>query len=226
VPHYLGSGGVLSTAPPDAANGSATYMSDPRHPVPTLGGNMTRNENILWPGAYDQRERPDFFLCEPPYLPLAARPDVLVYRTAPLSEELEITGTVIARLWVSSSAPDTDFTVKLVDEYPRNEDYPLGFAMNVTHGIIRCRYRNSRTRAERMEPGAIYPVEIVCYPTSNRFQVGHRIRLDIASSNYPHFDVNTNTGDPFGASQRTIVAENTVYHDRAHPSQVVLPIVR
>jgi putative CocE/NonD family hydrolase len=77
-----------------------------------------------------------------------------------------------------------------------------------------------------MQPGAVYPVEIVCYPTSNRFQVGHLIRLDVASSNYPHFDVNTNTGEPFGASQRTIVAENTVYHDRAHPSQVILPVVR
>jgi putative CocE/NonD family hydrolase len=148
---------------------------------------------------------------------------VLVYRTAPLVEPIEVTGTVIARLWIASSAPDTDFTVKLVDEYPPNEDYPLGFAMNVTHGIIRCRYRESRERAKLMDPGTVYPVEVICYPTSNRFAVGHRIRIDIASSNYPHFDLNTNTGEPFGASQRTAVAVNRVYHDRAHPSLVILP---
>jgi hypothetical protein len=116
--------------------------------------------------------------------------------------------------------------VKLVDEHPPNEDYPLGFAMNVTHGIIRCRYRDRRDRAEPMEPGTIYPVEVVCYPTSNLFAVGHRIRIDIASSSYPHFDLNTNTGDPFGVSQRTTIADNKVYHGGAHLSHVVLPVVR
>jgi putative CocE/NonD family hydrolase len=186
---------------------------------------MIRYQNILWPGAYDQVERPDFFLCTPPYLPLATRHDVLVYRTEPLERDLEITGTVVAHLYVSSSTPDTDFTVKLVDEGPPNGDYPRGFAMNVTHGIQRCRYRNSREQAEFMEQGRVYPIELVCYPTSNLFQAGHRIRLDIASSNYPHFDVNPNTDAPLGQGQHTAIAENTVHHSRALPSHVVLPVV-
>jgi putative CocE/NonD family hydrolase len=224
-PFYLRSGGGLAATAPGEDEGVSGYLYDPRDPVPTMGGNVIRNENILWPGAYDQRERAGFFLCKPPYLPLATRHDVLVYRTEPLEGEVEVSGTIVARLWISSSARDTDFTVKVVDECPPNEDYPRGFAMNVTHGIIRCRYRGGRERAELMEPGTIYPVEVVCYPTSNRFGRGHRIRVDIASSNYPHFDINTNSGEPFGASQRLVVAENWVHHNRGCPSQVVLPVV-
>jgi uncharacterized protein len=225
VPLYLQAGGLV-TSRPEVSDASSGYRYDPADPVPTLGGNMIRYENILWPGAYDQRERPEFFLCKPPYLPLAARPDVLVFRTQPLEQELEVTGTITARLYVSSSAPDTDFTLKLIDEHPPNGDYPRGFAMNITHGIRRCRYRNARDKAELMLPDQIYAIEITCYPTSNRFQRGHRIRLDIASSNYPHFDINTNTGEPFGTSQRLAVADNRVYHDRDHPSHVVLPLIR
>ncbi len=226
VPLYLDAGGGLSATPPEGSEASSGYRYDPADPVPTLGGNMIRYENILWPGAYDQRERPDFFLCKPPYLPLAARPDILVFRTPPLDQDLEVTGTPTARLYVSSSAPDTDFTLKLVDEYPPNEDYPRGFAMNITHGIRRCRYRNGRDKAELMAPGRIYPIEITCYPTSNRFQSGHRIRLDIASSNYPHFDINTNTGEPFGTSQRLAVAHNTVHHNRDYPSHLILTVLQ
>jgi len=225
VPLYLQAGSLV-TGRPEVSDASSGYRYDPADPVPTLGGNMIRYENILWPGAYDQRERPEFFLCKPPYLPLAARPDVLVFRTQPLEQELEVTGTVTAHLYVSSSAPDTDFTLKLIDEHPPNEDYPRGFAMNITHGIRRCRYRSARDKAEPMVPHQIYAIEIACYPTSNRFQRGHRIRLDIASSNYPHFDINTNTGEPFGTSQRLAVADNRVYHDRDHPSHVVLPLIR
>ena len=225
-PFYLQSGSALAPIPPAGSQDYSGYQYDPRDPVPTLGGNMIRHENILWPGAYDQRERPEFFLCRPPYLPLAARRDVLVFRTPPLEQDLEVTGAVRAVLYVSSSAVDTDFTVKLVDEYPPNEDYPRGFAMNVTHGIIRCRYRNSRDRAELMEPGKVYQVAVELYPTSNRFARGHRLRIDVASSNYPHFDLNPNTGEPFGTSQRLIVADNRAYHDRSRPSHVLLPVVR
>ena len=222
---YVQADGGLTTETPRNATGASTYRSDPRTPVPTLGGNMIRYQNILWPGAYDQVERPDFFLCSPPYLPLATRHDVLVFRTEPLQEDLEVTGTVIARLYISSSAPDTDFTVKLVDEHPPNRDYPRGFAMNVTHGIVRCRYRDAREKATLMEPGQVYPVEIVCYPTSNLFQKGHRIRLDIAGSNYPHFDLNPNTGGPLGREQHITTADNTVHHSRDLPSHIILPIV-
>jgi putative CocE/NonD family hydrolase len=222
---YLQADNGLTTETPEDAAGASAYRHDPRHPVPTLGGNMIRYENILWPGAYDQVERPDFFLCKPPCLPLATRHDVLVFRTSPLEQDVEVTGTVVAHLYVSSSAPDTDFTVKLIDEYPPHEDYPRGFAMNVTHGIIRCRYRDSKTKAALMEPGQVYQVEITCYPTSNLFQKGHRIRVDIASSNYPHFDLNPNTGAPLGRDQRTAIAENAVYHSREYLSHIVLPTI-
>jgi putative CocE/NonD family hydrolase len=223
---YLQPGGRLADQAPEAGQASSGYTHDPAHPVPTLGGNMIRYENILWPGAYDQRERPEFFLCKPPYLPLATRPDVLVFRTRPLDRELEVTGAVTVRLHVSSSAPDTDFTVKLIDEYPPSQDYPRGFAMNVTHGIRRCRYRDGREAGGPMLPEKAYALDITCYPTSNRFQPGHCIRLDVASSNYPHFDLNTNTGEPFGASQRLQAAHNRVHHDQEHPSRVVLPVIR
>ena len=124
----------------------------------------------------------------------------------------------------SVSAPDTDFIVKLIED-PPSEDNPRGFAMNITHGIVHCRYRDSREKAELMEPGQVYQVEIICYPTSNLFQKGHRIGVDIASSNYLHFDVNPNTGAPLGQEQRTAVADNTIYHSRDLPSHVVLPVV-
>ena len=224
APLYLQAYGGLAPELHTGSPESSTYRYDPRDPVPTLGGNMIRHQNILWPGAYDQVERPDFFLCKPPCLPLATRHDVLVFRTEPLERDLEVTGTVVARLYISSSAPDTDFTVKLIDEHPPNEDYPRGFAMNITHGIVRCRYRISREHAVSLEPGTVYPVEITCYPTSNLFKKGHRIRLDVASSNYPHFDLNPNTGAPLGRETRTVVADNTVHHSSERPSHVVLPV--
>jgi putative CocE/NonD family hydrolase len=221
---YMRAGGDLSTeAPGDDGELSSAYLYDPRHPVPTLGGNMIRHGNILWPGAYDQVERPDFFLCRPPYLPLATRHDVLVFRTPPLERDVEVTGSIVAHLYVSSSAPDTDFTVKVIDEGVPNEDYPRGFAMNVTHGIRRCRYRDSRERAEWMELGEVYEIEVVCYPTSNLFQRGHRIRVDVSSSSYPHYDPNPNTGGPLGRELRTEIAENAIYHAPDCPSHVLLP---
>jgi putative CocE/NonD family hydrolase len=222
---YLGGGRLLSTTPPSNSPGFSGFQYDPRNPVPSIGGNLFRHENILWPGAYDQRERADFFLCREPYLPLSSRHDVLVFVTPPLEEALEVSGTIRAKLYVSSSAPDTDFTMKIVDEYPPNENYPLGFAVNITHGIIRCRYRSSPARAELMEPGQVYEVNINLYPTCNLFEKGHRLRVDISSSNYPHFDINTNTGEPFGNSQRMIIADNQVYHNLIYPSQITLPVI-
>ena len=128
-------------------------------------------------------------------------------------------------LWASSSCVDTDFTAKLVDVYPPSPDYPQGFDMNITDGVIRARYRNSFERAELMEPGTVYEFTVELYPTSNLFAKGHRIRVDVASSNFPRLDVNPNTGEPLGLSRRTEVARNTVYHDADRPSHVVLPVV-
>ena len=136
-----------------------------------------------------------FYGAKTPFKPLAERPDVLVFRTEPLARDMEITGPFTAHLWISSNCPDTDFTVKLIDCYPPSADYPNGFAMNITDGILRVRYRDSWEAPALMTPGQVYAVSIEPFPSSNLFKAGHRVRVDISSSNFPHFDVNPNTGD-------------------------------
>jgi len=195
------------------------------HPVPTIGGPISSGSPVMEGGAYDQREEERFFGSTPPYLPLSARPDVLVFETPPLTQDVTVVGPVKIRLWVSSDCPDTDFTAKLIDVYPGNEDYPHGFAMNLTNGIMRARYRDSWEKPSMMIPGDIYQITIETFPTGNLFKARHRIRLDIASSNFPHFDVNTNTGEPEGAARRSRIATNTIHLNGAHPSHVLLPIV-
>ena len=176
-------------------------------------------------GAFDQREDGRFFGSEVPGRALADRPDVLVFQTEPLSEDIEVTGAIEADLWISSDCPDTDFTIKLVDVYPPNEDYPFGFAMNVADGIARVRYRDSWEEPSLMTPGEVYRVRVSAFPTSNLFHKGHLIRLDISSSNFPHFDLNYNTGEPEGKATGSHVAHNTVFADATRPSHVMLPIV-
>ncbi len=151
---------------------------------------------------------------------------MLVFRTAPLPSEMEVTGTVEVRLWIDSTARDTDFTAKLIDEIPPNPDYPLGFDLNIGDSIMRARYREGLDhQAPPLQPGQPARLTITLYPTANVFKKGHRIRVDVTSSNYPRFDVNPNTGDPLGDHRRMVTADNTVYHDAAHPSHVVLPVV-
>ncbi len=225
TPYYFSVDGVLDRAAPDRAGARRVYRYDPDDPVPSIGGTITSGAPIMVGGAYDQRERPDFFGSEEPYRPLAERSDVLVFQTPPLERDIEVTGPIVARLWISSDCPDTDFTIKLIDVYPANDDYPDGFAMNLTDGILRCRYRDSWEHPSPMEPGTVYGVQIEAFPTSNLFVAGHRIRLDISSSNFPHFDLNFNTGEPEGLATHSRVATNTVWMDSARPSHVVLPIV-
>jgi uncharacterized protein len=129
------------------------------------------------------------------------------------------------KLWASTTAVDTDFTAKLIDVYPPNADYPDGYALNLSDSIIRVRYRDSREHAELMTPGEVYELTIVPYPIGNVFKAGHRIRLDISSSNFPRFDVNPNTGEPLGLSTRMVTADQAIYHDADHPSQIVLPVI-
>jgi putative CocE/NonD family hydrolase len=222
---YLHGNGRLSPDLPQEDESSLAYNYDPRNPVPTIGGTVTSGEPIMDWGAYDQKEEPRFFGSRPPYLPLASRPDILVFETPSLERDVEVTGPIMVRLWISSNCPDTDFTAKLLDVYPPNPDYPQGFAMNITDGIMRCRYRNSWERPEMMKPGEVYEITVEPFPTSNLFRAGHRIRLDISSSNFPHFDINPNTGEPEGLSQRMIVATNSVCVDRGRPSHIVLPII-
>ena len=223
---YMHPDGGLRTPPPapDAPPSSFTY--NPSDPVPTIGGGVQNPmlPQLIQGGGFDQRGRTELWVCKDT-LPLAARHDVLVFQTPPLERDMEITGPITVKLWVSSSAVDTDFTAKLLDVYPPNEDYPDGFALNLTDSIMRARYRNSWERAELMTPGEIYVLTIEPQATSNLFKAGHRVRLDISSSNFPHFDVNPNTGEPLGRSRRMVVAHNTVYHDAAHPSHVMLPVI-
>lgn len=159
-------------------------------------------------------------------MPLSARRDVLVFQTEPLEKDTEVTGEIEVKLWISSSAKDTDFTAKLVDVYPASAEWPDGFDLNVTDGIVRARFRESLKVEKLMVPGEVYPVTIKLYPTSNVFKKGHRIRVDISSSNYPRFDVNPNTGEPLNGHRRMVIATNTIYHHAGRPSQIVLPMVR
>jgi uncharacterized protein len=150
---------------------------------------------------------------------------VLVFETEPLAKDTEVIGPIQVTLYASSTATDTDFTAKLVDVYPPSKDYPLGYELNITDGIIRARYRNSPEKQALMKPGTVYQFRVDPFPTANVFKKGHRIRLDISSSNFPRFDVNPNTGEPLGMNRRTMKADNSIYHDVQHPSQVILPIV-
>jgi hypothetical protein len=225
TPYYLHGDGRLSPELPASDTAALTYKFDPAWPVPTIGGTVTSGKPVMVGGAFDQREGPQFFGSHAPYKPLASRPDVLVFQTEPLEEDVEVTGPIVARLHVASDRLDTDFTIKLIDVYPPNDSYPEGFAMNVTDGILRARYRNSWEKPEPLVAGEIAAIEVSAFPTSNLFKRGHRIRMDISSSNFPHFDVNPNTGAPEGSAGERVVAQNTLFVDRARPSHVILPII-
>ena len=213
---YLHSDGTLSDVPPVPSEAPATTFSfDPQHPVPTIGGGVSRR---LHDGAYDQRERPDMPGSRQPYLPLSARADVLVFQTELLDHDMTVMGPVQIHLFGASNCTDTDFTAKLIDVYPPSADFPGGFAMNLTDGIRRARYRDRRKQGELIEPGRIYAFDINPYDTANVFKKGHRLRLDISSSNFPRFDVNPNTGEPLGLNRRAVVAANTIYHSAQYPS--------
>ncbi|MCA1670144.1 MAG: CocE/NonD family hydrolase, partial [Thermomicrobia bacterium] len=148
-----------------------------------------------------------------------ARADVLVYTTPPLDQPLEVTGPVKLILYAISSAPDTDWTAKLVDVSP------CGYARNLTDGILRARYRNSMRVGAPITPGDVIAYEIDLWSTSNTFLPGHRIRLEVASSNFPRFDRNPNTGELPGRSAEMVSAFQTVLHSSEYPSRLILPVI-
>jgi putative CocE/NonD family hydrolase len=201
-----GDGGLGTAAPLNEPPDS--YVYDPSNPVPTLGGSTCCGEDVtpVTMGPRDQR-------------PAEERPDVLVYTTPPLESDVEVTGSVSVTLYAASDAPDTDFTAKLVDVFPD------GYAMNVAQGIIRARYRESWRRPTLLDPGRVYEYTIDLWSTGNCFLRGHRIRVEISSSNFPQFDRNPNTGNPFGQDTELRTATQTVYHDADHPSHILLPII-
>ena len=212
--YYLHSGGKanslrgdgwLSPEPP-RSEPADVYVADPRHPVSTRGGGL-----CCWPaavpgGAFDQRQ-------------IEERSDVLVYTTPVLEHDLEVTGPITVTLYAATTATDTDFTGKLVDVHPD------GYARNLTDGIIRGRYRDSRQKGTLLNPGAVYEYSIDLWATSNVFKAGHRLRLEIASSNFPRFDRNPQTGESSAEATRFEPALQRVFHDEGRPSHVMLPVI-
>jgi hypothetical protein len=200
-----GGDGALSAAPP-AAEPPDSYADDPENPVPTLGGPVLGDTERYPPGPLDQRK-------------VEGRSDVLVYTTPAFEKDVEVIGPVSLELHVSSSALDTDFTGKLVDVAPD------GTAINLTEGILRARYRTSMGKAELMTPGAVTKLRVDLWSTANVFLAGHRLRLEVASSSFPRFDRNPNTGASPEAGGKGVVATNVIYHDRDHPSALILPVL-
>lgn len=206
---FLRSGGHANSVRGDgalsfeAAAGDADhYVYDPDNPVPTRGGSTLGIRS----GVYDQRE-------------VENRDDVLVYTGDVIEHDLEVTGPVTMRLYAASSAPDTDFTAKLVDVRPD------GYAQNIAEGVIRARFRNSLSEPALIKPDEVYEYEIDLWATSHVFKAGHRLRLEVSSSDFPHFDRNPNTGHDFGIDAEIAVARQTVLHDQRYPSHVVLPVI-
>ena len=224
VAWYLQPGGGLArTAPSSSAR--IDWCHHPRDPVPTIGGAIASGAPLMEAGAFDQREREGLYGARHPGRALAERADVQVFETPPLEADVEVVGPVTVRLWVSTSARDTDFTVKLLDVHPPSADWPAGFAMNLTDGILRLRFREGFESPRLAEPGAVQAIEIEAFPTANRFLAGHRIRLDVSSSNFPHFDVNPNTGAPAGVASAPVVARNALHVGPGEPSQLRLSLM-
>jgi putative CocE/NonD family hydrolase len=201
----LAGNGTLSTAAPGEEKPDQ-YVYDPSDATPTIGGPLCCGPLPTGIGPQDQR-------------PAETRADVLVFTTPAFALDTEVTGPVALDLYVSSSAVDTDFTGMLVDVWPN------GFAQNLTSGILRMRYRNSQEKPELANPGETYHVTVDLWATSNVFLAGHKLRLEVSSSNFPRFDRNLNTGESQARATRMIKATNVIYHDKAHPSALVVPVV-
>jgi len=200
-------GDGLLTTDLQSNNSPDTFVYDPQFPVPTKGGGLCCYDSLGGAGAFDQSD-------------LELRNDVLVYSTPVLERDVEVTGPITVKLFASTSATDTDFTAKLADVYPDDEK-----SINLTDSIIRARYRNSMEKSELLNPGKVYEYTIDLWSTSNVFKKGHRIRLDISSSNFPRFDRNLNTGGKIGEETEFVKASQTILHDDKFRSHVILPIV-
>jgi len=225
---YLRADRAIQREKPVEAVSATGYVYDPRNTVSSnsrcIIAYAPGTRGFTGMGPCDQIELPTLPGHGVPGRRIAERADVLAFRSAPLAEDLTIAGNVKAVLWVSSDAPDTDFFVKLIDEYPPGTDYPHGYAFPVAEGILRARYREGFERTVPMEAGKKYRLSIPLQPAANLFKAGHRVRVDICSSNFPNFDINPNTGDP--NDRRPRVATNTVYHQAEHASFIELPVAK
>lgn len=188
---FLGLAGTLSDVLPES-DGKRTFRFDPANPVPTIGGPITSGAPLMVGGAFDQVETQELFGATAEGMPLASRADVLVFETPPLEQAVTIAGDLSVQLFISSDRPTTDITAKLVDVYPPTPDYPHGYAMNLSDGILRTCYRDGFEQQRALPDQEVVEVTVRLYPTANRFEIGHRLRLEISSSNFPRFDVNPN----------------------------------
>ena len=195
-----GDGGLSVSAPNEEPQDR--YVYDPHDPVPTRGGTTLG----MAMGVLDQTK-------------IEQREDVLVYTGQVLSEDVEVTGPVSLSLYAASSAPDTDFTAKLIDLRPD------GYAQNIAEGVIRARFRESQISPSLITPGEVYEYSIDLWATSHVFKAGHRFRLEVSSSNFPHYDRNPNTGHDFGVDSELQTAQQTIFHDSRYPSHLVLPVI-
>jgi uncharacterized protein len=203
----LNGDGALTNSPP-ATDSPDRFEYDPMKPAPSHGGNVCCTGNAVAGGAFDQRK-------------IEERPDILVYSTEPLKEGIEVSGPIEVTLYVSSDAKDTDFTVKLIDVYPD------GRAYNLDETIQRMRYRNGYDKPLIwMEAGKVYKVTLQPMTTSNYFEAGHRIRLEVSSSNFPRFDRNLNTGGKNYDESQSVVARNAVHHSKQYPSEIKITVVK
>lgn len=223
MPFYLYPDGHLSLKPLLSGDFHTTYNFDPSDPVPTIGGNLSAIP--LPAGGFDQKGDKIFIFAKNT-LPLSSRSDILCFMTEPLTKDITVVGPIAMKLWVSTDGMDTDFTAKLIDVFPPSLNYPHGAALNISDSILRLRFRNGFEKEEIAVPGEVYKINFELYPTANRFVKGHRIRLDISSSNYPRFDVNPNTGGPLGIERRKRIAENTVYYGASTPSCIILSVFK
>jgi len=198
---FLAAGGRLTLEAPQEASSADSYSYDPDNPTPTLGGSIL--SNLYPPGSVDVSEA-------------QRRPDVLTYTTAPLPQDLDVVGPIRLILHASSTALDTDFYGRLSDVFPD------GRAIQLQSGMVRARYRNAGGESALLERGKIYRFDIDMWATANRFAAGHCLRLDISSADFPKFERNNNRGGEPGPS---VIAHQTIYHDAAHPSQLLLPII-
>jgi putative CocE/NonD family hydrolase len=207
--------GVLSAEEPARGEPPDSYRYDPADPVPTIGG------NTLYSGlrrTSTGEENPDFSLTAGPRDQRPVEPRCLTYTSEPLPADLDVVGSVRLELFASSDCVDTDFAAKLCDVFPD------GRSIQVVDGILRARYRKSREKARLLRPGKVYRFDLDLWPTAWRFAAGHRLRVAVTSSNFPRFDRNLNTGLNPAIAGEMAVAVNMVYHDRKHPSRLVLPI--
>jgi len=195
-----------ASGPATANAESDEFVYDPSNPAPSVGGHSCCSWTSGPQGQFDQSA-------------IEQRSDILVYSSQPLKVPLEVTGPITVTLYASSSVPDTDFTAKLVDVFPD------GTAVNLNNGIQATRFRESLSDPSPIEPGRIYQYHIHIWPTSNLFQPGHRIRLEISSSDFPQFAPNPNTGEVFGASTKWHAANQSIIHDSMHPSEMTLPVI-